>query len=521
MDMERTHGIRVSGFAFLCLAVAYVYSAPLVFLLGWTRIYVSLPIIVCVGFATRDMLDVWKQSGRHAPSIRISPLTFIVICVVLFFVAYLVGWGGLAPQSNDWPKHNAILHDLINCPWPVTFSNGDETSMLTYYIGQYLVPASIGKATGSFEAAVICELIWNYLGLLLVCCGVIRVLHADSARKQYVCLAVLLTFGGLICLGQAVVRATMPTLLPSNYKLYHWFSYVSGVCLQYSPDFVLLRWVFNQTIVPWLLLTIFFEKRDDIRFYVPLALPMALYGIMPFLGTMFLMICYALVRLIRDRRRKRVVKWIFSPPNLLCGLSLGPLLFFYYAGNVLSVKPSYLSVSLTHYGVFWPVYFIFVFFTFGIYALLILKRYRKDPLFLICVVALLLIPFFRMGVYNDFVMRTSIPFLFLLMLMVCEYLLERAHDHVGVLVKIALVVCLAIAAVEPLQELSDSERYDVLTDLTQSNDGYVSIGYSANRSLENKPIDLRYNYLSYDLDGNFFAQHLARELHPQVREDWR
>lgn len=53
--------------------------------------------------------------------------------------------GGLSPQSADWSKHNAVLRDLIEKEWPVLYHNEDESSLLTYYLGQYLVPALSGK----------------------------------------------------------------------------------------------------------------------------------------------------------------------------------------------------------------------------------------------------------------------------------------------------------------------------------------------------------------------------------------
>lgn len=468
------------------------------------------------------MLSSWHGQCDEADAIHIRWSTLVVVCLLLAILAYLVGWGGFTPQAGDWNKHNALMHDLIDCPWPVTFSNGDETSMLTYYVGQYLLPALFGKASGSFEVSVIVELIWNYIGLVLVYIGIVRVLHVSSSGRQFICLGVLVFFGGLIPAGRALINATMPELLPTI-AAYHWFSYSGTMVLQYSPNIVLLRWVFNQTIVPWLVLLLFFEMKNDIRYYVPIALPMALYGILPFLGTILLMSAFAVFRLVTTKPHLEIVKSIFSPENLVCALSLGAVFLLYYAGNIFSVKPASIGISFITYSKHWPVYFIFVLFTFGIYSALIAHRFYRDPLFWICNVALLLIPLFHMGIYNDFVMRTSIPFLFLLMLMVCDYLvncdLERTSSRI---IAATLTICLLIASVTPIQELSDNEANDSLTDLTQSTDGFISLGYSANRSLEQKTTDLKYNYFSYDIDSNAFVQYLARKpIQPQVREDWR
>ncbi len=71
-------------------------------------------------------------------------------------------------QAGDWAKHNAILYDLVNRRWPVLYTNVKEHSMLTYYIGQYMVAALVGKVTHSTRIAEIVLYIWNMIGLVLV-----------------------------------------------------------------------------------------------------------------------------------------------------------------------------------------------------------------------------------------------------------------------------------------------------------------------------------------------------------------
>ena len=65
--------------------------------------------------------------------------------------------------------------------------------------------------------------------------------------------------------------------------------------------------------------------------------------------------------------------------------------------------------------------FIFCFFMFGFYALLLFKENRKNYLYWITIAALSVYPRFSMGLYNDFTMRTSIPALFVLMILILHF----------------------------------------------------------------------------------------------------
>lgn len=520
-DQTRTHhgsGMDLGSPLLPIATIGYLYLPILIFILTWTRWYVAIPVICVSGFCVIRMTRFWRD--RKAEKTPLTLPMLLATLMILALVSYLVGWGGFTPQAMDWHKHNAIMHDLIDCPWPVAYRNGDEVSMLTYYIGQYLVPAGIGKLFGSFEVACVATFFWNLAGLTGVSLMLMRVCKADSTRKQVICLLVLFLFGGLIALGKVCSQVLFPELKGMLSHADHWFCFTRGIALQYSPDLVLLRWVFNQTLAPWLIVLLFLCERQQIRCYVPLALPMALYGILPFLGMVVMLVSHALCMLARDwKNRRAFLHEVFSIENILCTLSLGMVLFLYFAGNVFSEKPDGIGLQLVTYGSYWPLYLCFVFFTFGCYALLLLPSWKRDPLYWTSVIALALIPLFHMGAYNDFVMRTSIPFLFVLMVMTCTTLLGATVKPASIIVKILLACCLVAASLMPLRELARNQRHDHLMDFTQSADGFHSIGYSANRMRTDKPVDLRYNYLTYDLDDHLFTRFIARDIHPQEYRD--
>lgn len=97
------------------------------------------------------------------------------------------------PQSSDWPKHNAVLRDLMVRTWPVIYHNHDMVSMLTYYLGQYIVPAAVGKlllllfpqAITLETAFVVSEVVmalWNMIGLALVICHLFHLVGHGSFK---------------------------------------------------------------------------------------------------------------------------------------------------------------------------------------------------------------------------------------------------------------------------------------------------------------------------------------------------
>lgn len=73
----------------------------------------------------------------------------------------LSGAGEWVAQVGDWEKHNLILQDLIDRPWPVRYSDG---SYLCYYLAFYVVPALAGKLAGIRAASLVC-FGWTAAGL--------------------------------------------------------------------------------------------------------------------------------------------------------------------------------------------------------------------------------------------------------------------------------------------------------------------------------------------------------------------
>lgn len=495
--------MRTKGKLLLILSVLYIYIPIMIFLWGWTRALWALSTSLIIIIGCRNMIIEYSGEEKeeeiklHLPMLLLSIALIVTLCIC-------IGFGGLYPQSGDWYKHNAVIRDLTFMDWPVYYDAYDK-SMLTYYVGQYIFPCFIGKLFHSFELSNILMTIWGIVGIFLVYVHLIRVTGAKTIKKQIIVLIFMFFFCGALSLCQEVLSAVFENDMYSVGS-YHWVL-VKDVMLQYRSNLVMLRWVYPQVIVPWLITILFMEHYKNIKYYVPLILPAILFGTFSF-GTLALIAMTTALMLLLNRNI--TIKEIFHPFNILAGLSLGAISFFYFLGNIMEEKPDYSSLSLYIYkGKDIFIYLIFCFFMFGIYASCTWKNNKKNIFWYLSVGILLILPWFRMGLYNDIVMSASIPALFMIMIFVLKMLFdERDSMSVGVKKGIIIMVFL-IGCLYPIRELRDNIRDNGAG--VELADGYTTLKWFTDRRATDVAEDLIYNYYTYEPEGKIFNDYIARK----------
>jgi hypothetical protein len=121
-------------------------------------------------------------------------------------------------------------------------------------------------------------------------------------------------------------------------------------------------------------------------------------------------------------------------------------------------------------------FLLFIALEVGVYLVLlffILRQHRKE-LALVAFV-LCLVPLYRIGIFNDFAMRASIPPLLLLMLLVAQGLLQKSHSPKATLLRLCLVVAFALGSATPLYEFFARYHSDYKSlDLPCIDDGCAS-----------------------------------------------
>lgn len=489
-------------------AVCYMYLPVFIFVAGWLKPVIAALVCIAIVTGLYQGLRSWSGEGK---SICISRSMLITAALFILFMCFNTGIGAFTGQAGDWSKHNAVLHDLIERPWPVIYSNAYGDSMLSYYIGQYLLPAVAGKITGSFKAAELMMYVTAVAGLYLVWLALVCVCKAEGNKKQLLCLVLLFFFGGLLILGQAVAGNLYPENFP--YGNHEWMN-PETVTVQYSSNWSLLKWVPGQVIVSWLSTLLLLLCPEKTQTYVMVGIPVILFSGFAMLGIGIMMAAFYLYFALSKGeagKGRRLIR-AFSPGNLLLALSLGSILILYFMGNLMSEKPEYLKLNLLSYGQKKIFYFIFCFFMFGHYGILLFKENKRNIIYWVTIVCLCAFPLFSMGKYNDFAMRTSIPALFTLLVLNLQLIFHQTEgkERDSLLIRKTLLAAgLAVGMIYPLLNLRETlVRYTSgeggRTDYYESLEAFSAPG---DPEVDD---DLKYNYYTYDLEKDIFYRYLSK-----------
>lgn len=175
MEKNRSAGIINSEPVTLGLIFAYVYLyVPIfIFLLTWAKPWISYSLCLGILIYAVWKCRTWKWKEWKIPDKK-AVLSYLLLAVLLLGWCVVSGQGAYVKQAGDWDKHHAVLQDLMQRRWPVTYTYHGMEGTLTYYIAGYLLPSLLGKLTGylGFDGMRAAEggvLLWTWLGLLLIC----------------------------------------------------------------------------------------------------------------------------------------------------------------------------------------------------------------------------------------------------------------------------------------------------------------------------------------------------------------
>lgn len=164
--------------------------------------------------------------------------------------------------------------------------------------------------------------------------------------------------------------------------------------LQYSSNTTLLFWVYNQTIAPWLITTLFIKKPLNFKNHIFLSALTLFFAPMSFLGLgiyIFFLLCYEFIKFIKHNKTAIFLQKLFSPQNILSLLILLPILVLYYKSNN-TVSEEGLRVFLFNVNIL-----IFFILEAGLFLFIIFYKNKKNPVYYITFLSLMLFPFLRIG----------------------------------------------------------------------------------------------------------------------------
>jgi hypothetical protein len=278
--------------------------------------------------------------------------------------------------------------------------------------------------------------------------------------------------------------------------------------LQYSSNTTQLYWVFNQSIMIWLITAVIIncKKRSSIVFASCLSFcysPFATFGMIP--------IAIALViKRNNNNDDSKIIKLKKLVKDIIPEIFFSMLILIIYGSFYLSANSS-ISVNGLTYKVtglelweFLILYMVFIVTEFLFYFLMIRKQYKKDILFIVISIELFLIPIYLATPANDFCMRVSISPLFILMIYVIDYLLNsNCKEKIFV-----LYIVLILGAVTPFNEIGRSVYNTFFTEDYLANKKINSIMDPITDSGEELCND---QFYCKDIDEHFFFKFLAKK----------
>jgi len=488
------------------IAIGYVILPIIIFIFGWTRIWISLPgtVIFCF-LAYRLSKSLKDQDGI---SLRDHRLFWIAVLFFLALWVVLSGIGGYAFQNQDFWARNPIYRDLCNYSWPVIYDLsqeplhaqavfGTDTVAFSYYFSWWLPIALVSKLFGLGETGRNFLLyIWSLTGVFLA----FYLLWRKLQTKSFGLIAVFIGFSGLDAIPHILVSTILDgfmSVFPWTYHIEWWAGY-----FQYSSNSTQLFWVFNQSIPVWILIGLFLQLKDNKYLIGLIALSFA-YSPWATLG----MVPYAVWGSIKNK------KAFFDSLNAVNILSTLYMMIVYglFYGSSTGSK-GVIGLIFGQYPdkafdiVFW--YSMFVVFEFGIYFIILGKKIREYEYGILTLIILVILPFIHI-LETDFVMRASIMPLYMTMFFILRFLYERSDDKVIRMKKMIMIFALCIGILTPLAEMDRS----VLTTLTS--DYYLreevgSLGYfESTRTFY--LYETQKQYFIYDYENTPFFRFIGKQ----------
>jgi hypothetical protein len=374
------------------VALFYLSLPLILFFAFFTQLWIAVPALATIAAVltrVRPGSGSAKILGR-SNDLRLLLQGAVIAALFLWLCGYVRPFG----HTYDWLKHFAVINELAQHPWPPI--NEATGTFLRYSLGYYLIPGLFTKAFGSrwIELFVFLQT-WIGLCLLLA-----LVLQKVRPTRPLLFVLLFLLFSGLDLVGW-LIHGSSQSLLAHK----EWWA-GGHYAFAYEGHATLFIWVPQHALAGMLGLALVLPDQGYSASSRYLGLlgaavlfwsPFALIGLVPF----------ALATVLRSEPRA-FLDW----GNVLCVVTLGIPLASYLTAGSADVPHGF---NWDHEGFSWLGYAEFLALEIGFYLLALRLygwQYLRYPV--IVIVVLLLLPLYRIGMFNDFTMRVCIPAIMLL-----------------------------------------------------------------------------------------------------------
>jgi hypothetical protein len=427
------------------VAIGYLCLPLVIFLVGWFEWWAALPLVACTLYALRPLIARWPAAGTRLP---VTPLQLAVAVLIGCGWSILGGTDHLVFTNADWHIRDAVLHDLVNSPWPVGYGllDGKET-LLRAPLAYFLPAALVGKVAG-LSMAHLAMAVWTAMGATLF---LLQVLSLTRSRVgiAVVVAVVVVFFSGLDIVGSLLNDGPR---FRTDWNITTHLEWWAGL-YQYSSMTTQLFWVPNHALAGWLIIGLLY--RDDRFTGIDTLLPIlvvaaALWSPLTAIGLLPFVAWKAGAHMLQQHSLRLLHPKVWAPA-LMVGLPVA---------GFLTLDPTNIKkgLALSHDGFGDFVMDLlrqaqFFLLEAGFIGLAILAIRRSSEVALALLI-LAVLPFAYLGPGNDLVMRASIPSLAVLAIGASLSLVEKAADARGMRKKVVLGGLLAIGAVTSVAEFA-------------------------------------------------------------------
>ncbi len=490
-------------------SAVYLLIPLFLFCIGFLRWYVAIIVVLCVlysfhhiiaqsDFGNKKGIPFWQVGGA---------------CLVAFLTCYFVGISGYWSQSYDWIVKNPLLNDLTLSSWPLVIDfteadadirsmSGDGQVGFVYYLFYYLPAAWVGSLCGSTTASRLALFLWSAYGLTIVLLWFLKWLTNDaklSQRKALFALSLFVCWGGLDIAG-----LVLKELSPWDNILWSWSSIPlldswSQPFFMYHSSLSSLYWCFNQCIPLWLITMLIINSLDS-RFLLFLYSFSILYSPWGAIGLLPIVMAIGV---------REVRKWGWSNiKNIINSANVGfPLLLLFVVGSYYASN----KTSIAEKGFIWQfwkieewtlIYVAFILVEIGVYVCLMRKELNRNLLLSATVATLVVLPLYKMNYANDFVLRASIPALFILFVIWTKWCIVHFSERKVLILSVCAVCSLGslhLIGFNTFRTIQNGEPYTYNED-----DRFTSV--------DNVKLSIlgESQFFAHDYENTFFWKYLAK-----------
>lgn len=246
----------------ISLAFIYLMLPNMLFLLGWVREYIALPLCILL-FAVGWNILKYNVSPDVKRCSRRDIFYLILSLLLALLLTDIIGFHGHVLQGGDFRVRNPIYQMLIEQEWPIFSARGEY---FVYYHIFWLVPAYLCKIFGAWVSPATLLFGWMYLGISIA----LALLFIRIRRHILIFLLVLFSFGKVAML--------IDFVLPALFRDADWLGTaveLLGGKGEFSYVIFYVQWVeyFNHILPCLICVSLYLTKALPLKYYaVPAAL---------------------------------------------------------------------------------------------------------------------------------------------------------------------------------------------------------------------------------------------------------